>query len=181
MATDNLLQDFPPVSTEAWENAIAKDLKGADYARKLIWQSGEGLAVKPYYRLKTLPRCKNLAAPGDYPFLRGTNPTGDSRIREEIDATNPEQANKAAQSAVNAGTEEIAFLNTVVRNSSDLGLLLANLSAIPVHFPNAGEPLLRLLIDRFKSRKDPQNVSTGWNPLSDPGFATDIIRTAPPL
>ena len=39
MAADNLLQEFPPVSTQSWEEVIRKDLKGADYAKKLIWQT----------------------------------------------------------------------------------------------------------------------------------------------
>lgn len=42
--------DFPPVTTEEWEAAIAKDLKGADYEKKLVWRTEEGLAVRPYYR-----------------------------------------------------------------------------------------------------------------------------------
>jgi methylmalonyl-CoA mutase len=46
----NLGQDFPPVSTAAWEAAIQKDLKGADYEKKLVWRSDEGLSVRPYYR-----------------------------------------------------------------------------------------------------------------------------------
>src|SRR6185312_8094170 len=46
----NLGQDFPPVSTGAWEAVIQKDLKGADYDKKLVWRSDEGLAVRPYYR-----------------------------------------------------------------------------------------------------------------------------------
>ncbi len=56
MATDKLLQEFPPVSTQSWEEAIRNDLKGADYARKLIWQTEEGLAVKPYYRAEDIHR-----------------------------------------------------------------------------------------------------------------------------
>ena len=39
MATEDLLAEFPPVATDAWEAAIQKDLKGADYAKKLIWQT----------------------------------------------------------------------------------------------------------------------------------------------
>ena len=46
----HLGQDFPPVSTEQWEAAIAKDLKGADYDKKLVWRTEEGLAIRPYYR-----------------------------------------------------------------------------------------------------------------------------------
>ncbi len=45
-----LAADFPPVPTAAWEAAIRADLKGADYDKKLVWRTEEGLAVRPYYR-----------------------------------------------------------------------------------------------------------------------------------
>ena len=45
MATEHLLEEFPPVSTAAWEEAIARDLKGADYDKKLIWRTEEGLRL----------------------------------------------------------------------------------------------------------------------------------------
>ncbi len=180
MATNNLLEEFAPVSTQAWEDAIARDLKGADYARKLIWQTEEGLAVKPYYRAEDIAGLVGLeAAPGDFPFLRSARFTGDWHIREEIDAADPEQANRAARSAVAAGAEEIAFLNVVVRSASDLGMLLVNLQTISVHFQNAGEPLLRLLIERFVDRQDPQPVSTGWNPITNLDFAAEVLCSAP--
>jgi methylmalonyl-CoA mutase len=51
-----LLEDFPPVPTEAWEEAIRGDLKGADYEKKLIWKTPEGIAVRPYYRREDLPQ-----------------------------------------------------------------------------------------------------------------------------
>src|SRR6478609_7561625 len=50
----NVAQDFPAVSTVEWEAAIAKDLKGADYEKKLVWRTEEGLAVRPYYRKEAL-------------------------------------------------------------------------------------------------------------------------------
>jgi methylmalonyl-CoA mutase len=50
----NLLRDFPPVPTSAWEASIAKDLKGADYDKKLVWHTEEGIAVCPYYRKEAL-------------------------------------------------------------------------------------------------------------------------------
>src|SRR6476659_2278196 len=46
----NLAQDFPAVGTAEWEAAIGRDLKGADYEKKLVWRTEEGLAVRPYYR-----------------------------------------------------------------------------------------------------------------------------------
>ncbi len=47
-------RDFHPVPTEVWEAAIAKDLKGADYDKKLVWRTEEGLALRPYYRKEAM-------------------------------------------------------------------------------------------------------------------------------
>jgi methylmalonyl-CoA mutase len=60
---------FPPIPTEAWEAAIAQDLKGADYEKKLVWRLDEGIAVRPYYR-----RDPDRPAPPDDPLpaARGT-------------------------------------------------------------------------------------------------------------
>jgi methylmalonyl-CoA mutase len=41
---------FPPVSTADWEAQIARDLKGADYEKRLVWKTDEGIPVRPYYR-----------------------------------------------------------------------------------------------------------------------------------
>ena len=46
--------DFPPVPTAEWEAAIQKDLKGADYQKKLVWRTDEAIAVRPYYRREDL-------------------------------------------------------------------------------------------------------------------------------
>jgi methylmalonyl-CoA mutase len=50
-----LAEEFPPVSTAEWEAVIHADLKGADYEKKLVWRTEEGIAVKPYYRKEDLP------------------------------------------------------------------------------------------------------------------------------
>ena len=69
----SLGREFPPVSTETWEAAIAKDLKGADYDKKLVWRTEEGLAIRPYYRQEALAGLEDqLRTPlGRYPFVRG--------------------------------------------------------------------------------------------------------------
>jgi methylmalonyl-CoA mutase len=50
----DLGREFPAVPSSAWESLIRKDLKGADYDRKLVWHTEEGLAVRPYYRKENL-------------------------------------------------------------------------------------------------------------------------------
>ena len=69
----NLGQDFPPVPTEAWEAAIQKDLKGADYEKKLVWRTDEGIAVRPYYRSDAVAElgAQTSSVPGQFPFARG--------------------------------------------------------------------------------------------------------------
>jgi methylmalonyl-CoA mutase len=55
VAALNLTAEFPAVLTETWEQTIIADLKGADYEKKLVWKTEEGLAVRPYYRAENLP------------------------------------------------------------------------------------------------------------------------------
>ncbi len=180
MTTEPLLQEFPPVSTQDWEELIRKDLNGADYAQRLLWKTEEGLAVKPYYRAEDIAELEYpSAAPGSFPYARSVRLRGDWRIREEIDATDPEQANQAALSALAAGAEEIAFRNVALRNASDLGMLLANLQEIPVHFEDADEPLLRLLIQRLRKRQNHSSISTRFDPLTNLDFAAELLQTAP--
>ena len=185
MATEHLLEEFPPVSTEAWEAAIARDLKGADYEKRLIWRTEEGLAVKPYYRAEDLKGLACLdAAPGDFPYRRGTRATGGWRIREEIDATDAEEANRAACGAVAAGAEGIAFSRLLVESAAELEVLLKNLGEVPVHFERADEQLIRLLLERLSKdrtgeRRIAAEISTGCDALASLEFAAEVIGAAP--
>src|SRR6516165_6742958 len=52
--TLRILKDFSAVPTETWEKAIHVDLRGADYTKKLVWKSDEGITVRPYYRREDL-------------------------------------------------------------------------------------------------------------------------------
>ena len=118
MATESLLSEFPPVSTEQWERIIRENVKGPDYASKMIWHPEEGLAVKPYYRAEDLAGLQFLdAKPGDFPHVRSARVSGDWRIREELDIADPEGVNSAACNAIAAGAEEIAFHHTKLEST----------------------------------------------------------------
>jgi len=60
----NLSEDFPPTPTAEWEAAIHRDLKGADYEKKLVWRTEEDIAARPYYRREDLDG-KAAAVRGD--------------------------------------------------------------------------------------------------------------------
>jgi methylmalonyl-CoA mutase len=180
MATPSFLSEFPLVDTEAWEQAIREDLKGAGYAEKLIWRSPEGFSVKPYYRAEDLAGIEFLnAAPGDFPYVRGIRPGGGWRIREEIKASDPEDANRAAQFAVAAGAEEIAFSGVAVSNTSDLGILLFNLNDVAVHFETAGAATVGLLIDRVTIRPGGLALSAGLDWSADPDASASLMVKTP--
>lgn len=67
---NSLFSEFPPVSLQEWEKQIASDLKGADYRKKLKWNTLEGVEPLPFYReddLKNLPSAAaSPASPGEW-------------------------------------------------------------------------------------------------------------------
>ena len=108
-----LFAEFPPVSTKEWEEVIVKDLKGADYEKKLVWRSPEGFAVRPYYRAENLEGLEFLdSAPGQYPYVRGTGKSNDWYILQSVDATDGDfaKANKTALELLNKGVEALTIV-----------------------------------------------------------------------
>src|SRR5690349_5080665 len=73
--------EFPPVPTSEWEAAIRKDLKGADYKKKLLWRTEEGLQLRPYYRREDLAGLESQAQslPGRFPYVRGSGHAWETR------------------------------------------------------------------------------------------------------
>ncbi len=49
MANNNLFSDFEAISSKQWKQQIQYELKGADYNETLVWESPEGIKVKPFY------------------------------------------------------------------------------------------------------------------------------------
>lgn len=46
---EHLFEEFNPVSSKQWKQLIQYELKGADYNDTLVWESPEGIKVKPFY------------------------------------------------------------------------------------------------------------------------------------
>ena len=55
---------------KAWEEAVARELKTRK-AEDLVWQSPEGIAVKPLYTEEDLEGGAAIGWPGAQPFTRG--------------------------------------------------------------------------------------------------------------
>ena len=107
-----LFEQFPPVSTQQWMDKINADLKGADFNKKLVWKTREDLSVMPFYRqedLDNLPHSNLL--PGDFPYVRGTQVTGNSwLVRQDITVTDYNAANAKALDILMRGITSLGFI-----------------------------------------------------------------------
>ncbi len=107
---EKLFTEFPPVSTEQWEEVINKDLKGADYEKKLVWKTMEGLNVRPYYRAEDLKNIKFLQyKPDEFPYVRGNRASNAWKIRQNIEVNDVKEANRLAKDALSKGANAIGF------------------------------------------------------------------------
>ncbi len=109
---EKLFTEFPPVSTEQWDEVIIKDLKGADYEKKLVWKTHEGFPVRPYYRAENLGDIKSLGEmPGQFPFVRGIKNDNNWLTRQDICLCEGiEKANAEALDILNKGVESLGFV-----------------------------------------------------------------------
>ena len=108
--SEKLFTEFPPVPTEKWEEVITADLKGADYERKLVWRTGEGFNVRPYYRAENLEGIQFLGSQaGEFPFVRGTRTHNRWHVHQTVAVECPKEANAEALKLLNSGVDSLGF------------------------------------------------------------------------
>ena len=129
MTDEKLFTEFPPVSTEQWEATINKDLKGADYEKKLVWRTDEGFQVRPYYRAENMQDLDYLKTmPNEFPYTRGTKVRDNHWvIVQEIEEADPAKANAIAVDALKRGATCIAFNAANVESDEALATLLKDI------------------------------------------------------
>ena len=129
---EKLFTEFPPVPTEQWEEVITADLKGADYERKLVWRTGEGFNVRPYYRAENLEGIRFLGSQaGEFPYVRGTRAHNRWRVHQTIEVKCPKEANAEALKLLNSGVDSLGFsIANEGFSAADLDQLLAE-----IHIP----------------------------------------------
>ncbi|HNQ67063.1 MAG TPA: methylmalonyl-CoA mutase family protein [Bacteroidales bacterium] len=137
MMEEKLFQEFPPISTQAWEEIIQKDLKGGDYDKKLIWKTLEGFPVRPYYRSENLNNLGYLKNnPGEFPYVRGVDYKGLKVIRQDIRVKDVKVANKQATGLISAGVTSLGFIFPQELNKEEFMKLMAgiNIEKVEINF-----------------------------------------------
>ncbi len=163
---DSLFEEFPPISTEEWEEVIKQDLKGADYKKKLRWKTGEGVEPLPFYRRENL---SDLDRTAPIPKSYEDTEANSWEMREPIFEHSIPKANEAARNALDRGADALQFQLTVrrtegmldgdihglpIQSQSDFSSLLegVSLESTPLHFDTglASPALLAMLWDEIQ-------------------------------
>jgi methylmalonyl-CoA mutase len=108
-----LFSEFNFVSSKQWKQQIQYELKGADYNETLVWESPEGIKVKPFYHSDEFEA--TLATPSRNSFS----------ILQNIFVHDVKKSNERAINTLNRGAESIRF--TVENESISIDDLMRNL------------------------------------------------------
>ena len=95
-----LFDDFSEVSSKQWKQKIQVDLKGADYNDTLIWQTNEGIHVKPFYHAEDFET---------FPEIAITQATK-WKICQTIYVQDTHKSNLKAVDILSKGVETIKFI-----------------------------------------------------------------------
>ncbi len=190
----HLFGEFPPVSTAEWEEMILKDLKGADYQKRLIWKGLEEISVRPYYREEDLKQFGHIgSAPGEYPFVRGNHLNGNTwLIRQDVHFEGEAGATlNKIRHLLDRGVESINLIFAPGVSDAGAKALFDMLPLEEAEFNTEDYSPINLL-EWIKARTTTSNLDPGrvrfnlqWDPIGDfmlsgrwPGEAADYDRMA---
>ena len=170
MEDNKLFSEFPPISTEKWEEVINKDLKGADYEKKLVWKTIEGFNVKPYYRAEDLENLEYLDSnPSQVPFTRGKKADNNVwDIRQDIKEKDITKANALAVDAVKRGATSLGLCARHAETVADMQALIngIDLNVVKISFTCSRNMLNTLQLFVEAARKagfDTQKIAGSAN------------------
>jgi methylmalonyl-CoA mutase len=121
VTNNNLFSEFEPVSAKQWKQQIQFELKGADYNETLVWESPEGIKVKPFYHNDDTNVNLNAITP-NAPFT----------IVQNIFVHDVKKSNARALETLQRGAESIRF--TIESESISIEELMQNLPLENVNY-----------------------------------------------
>ena len=123
MKGKTLFENFNPVSEKEWKQKIQYDLKGKDYNEEVVWNSPEGIKVKPFYHAEDLEHITVTSS-----HITSWN------IGQAIYSGNAIMANEKALKYIAKGAEAIRFV--IPTDEVDGSVILNNidLNAVNVYF-----------------------------------------------
>ncbi len=175
-----LFDEFSQVSTEQWESQIRTDLKGADYFKKLVWQTLEGFKVMPYYRAEDLNNLGYLfAPPGEFPYIRGNESSKTGwEIRQDVKLDDIATANEKSLFILDRGITSLGFITCskkdkmILKSQTDFTRLMKDIyfDCIGLYFVcgNNATKIFNYLLNEVKAKKiNPEHIigAVDYDPL----------------
>ena len=156
---EKLFSEFAPVSTEEWMAKITADLKGVPFEKKLVWKTGEGFNVNPFYRAEDIEGLKTTESlPGEFPYVRGTKKDNDWKVRQNIEVCCFKGANEKALDLLTKGVTSLGFIIKGDEvNEENIATLLEGIcpASVELNFNTCNckaEKLFGILADYFKGK-----------------------------
>src|SRR5690349_8652794 len=126
---------FEPANYETWRKLVEKALQGADFDRKLVSRTADGLHINPLYTRADALAPAQAAVPGALPFTRGTKqaPAGLGwQIHQRVLAPDAGTANEVILEELEGGASGVVLqiaapgqTGITINGANDLATALA--------------------------------------------------------
>ncbi|AOR27209.1 methylmalonyl-CoA mutase small subunit [Formosa sp. Hel1_33_131] len=126
MSKSNLFENFESGSAKAWKQKIQFELQGKDFNDHLVWNSIEGIDVKPFYHSEAYSKAPDIQ-----------HNASDWNIGHSIYVNSVEKSNTHALKLIESGVESLHFTLPTVSISVEELLKNIDTSSVPIYF----EPL----------------------------------------
>jgi len=167
-----LFEEFAPVTTEQWLDVVQRDLKGADFDKRLVTETLDGIKLRPFYRADEVPPAADSVVRG-YGRL-ATRPA----FREEIRETDLVTANRHAIRSLDRGAAELAVLTypmgVPIRTVENMSAFTEGvwIDSVPIHWMVGPytRPMLGLITNEAKRRGLEPSILQGsveFDPIMD--------------
>jgi methylmalonyl-CoA mutase len=107
-----LAADFEAATRDQWLALVDKAIKGADFEKKLVTRTADGIRIEPIYVRETSVPALQAAVPGHAPFARGAGSAVQGlgwEIRQRVRAGDPAGANREILSELDGGSNGIVL------------------------------------------------------------------------
>ncbi len=178
-----LADGFPAATVYQWRGLVDKAIKGADFERRLVTKTADGLRVEPLYTAETALPGSADAVPGLAPFVRGTRLTRDAGgwdIRQMHFGTDPVVVNQAILDDLEGGVMSIVLQiaaagglglapdeATLTRALNGVMLDLCTISLVAGAETPAAAASLKGLWDYAKVPASTRKAHLGYDPIGD--------------
>lgn len=143
---------FPPADEAQWRTAVDRVLKGADFGKKLVGQTADGIAIQPLY----------AKAAGQ--ITTGSTAGQRWQIVARVDHPNPEEAARLALADLEGGATALALVPAGSQSARGHGVVITDARDLDI-------ALEKVALDLIHLRLEPASSSPALA-----GFVAELVK-----